>query len=87
MKRMTRCFRQFHQAAPVQGIPLRARERLIYGAGAGRIRDDLQRPGFGHESDLAQLLRREFGNACFSLIQDEGAVERSEVFQFSDRLL
>ncbi len=37
------------------------------------------------ESDLAQLLRRKFGDARFALVEDVGLIKRSQVLEFGDR--
>ena len=66
--------RQSHQAIPVQGVAQRPREGLLHAAVARRVRDHLEGPGLRNESDLAQPLRREFGDARFPLVQDVGAV-------------
>jgi hypothetical protein len=61
---------QFHQALPVQGVSLCPCERLLDDACALRVGDDFERPGFGNETDLAELLRRELEDARAAFVGD-----------------
>ncbi|MCX6926678.1 MAG: hypothetical protein NT154_26255 [Verrucomicrobia bacterium] len=60
---------------------------MLDDAVARRVRYYLQRPGLRDEPDLAEFVSGQFHHAGLSLVEDEVAVQRGQIFQPGDGIL